>query len=198
MRGAGWVIQPRMSLALLGALVGYAFAAEAVGFDLVTVRVPPTSPLAHRLAECQFLYFVACLAIGWTCYLLKRRPLAGARWWPVVLIPLAPALLRVVPAAMEAYEKQLSYLSDYGWDSFTRQKLMMSSFLAAGPLLSWFFLSVVVAVSATVWRRKPPNVCESCAYDITGNESGTCPECGQEIQRDGPQSQDSESPSDGP
>lgn len=30
-------------------------------------------------------------------------------------------------------------------------------------------------------RREPPNRCRNCAYDLTGNVSGVCPECGTEI-----------------
>lgn len=29
------------------------------------------------------------------------------------------------------------------------------------------------------WRRRPPGVCRSCGYNLTGNRSGTCPECGR-------------------
>lgn len=31
------------------------------------------------------------------------------------------------------------------------------------------------------WRRRRMGMCLSCGYDLTGNESGTCPECGIEI-----------------
>jgi hypothetical protein len=30
------------------------------------------------------------------------------------------------------------------------------------------------------WRRKRLGLCPSCAYDLTGNVSGVCPECGQD------------------
>jgi hypothetical protein len=31
------------------------------------------------------------------------------------------------------------------------------------------------------WRRKRRGLCATCAYDLTGNTSGVCPECGREI-----------------
>ena len=31
------------------------------------------------------------------------------------------------------------------------------------------------------WRRKH-GLCVTCGYDLTGNESGVCPECGVEVQ----------------
>jgi hypothetical protein len=30
----------------------------------------------------------------------------------------------------------------------------------------------------TVWYWGEPNSCHHCGYDLTGNVSGTCPECG--------------------
>jgi len=29
------------------------------------------------------------------------------------------------------------------------------------------------------WGRRTPGVCEKCGYNLTGNVSGVCPECGQ-------------------
>lgn len=31
------------------------------------------------------------------------------------------------------------------------------------------------------WRRKKKGLCLTCGYDLTGNESGVCPECGVEV-----------------
>ncbi|UCE59550.1 MAG: hypothetical protein JSU63_19165 [Phycisphaerales bacterium] len=30
-------------------------------------------------------------------------------------------------------------------------------------------------------RRPPPGYCRKCSYDLTGNTSGVCPECGTRI-----------------
>lgn len=40
-------------------------------------------------------------------------------------------------------------------------------------------------LSCWVWalrRRIPPGHCRACSYDLTGNTSGTCPECGTAIE----------------
>lgn len=40
-------------------------------------------------------------------------------------------------------------------------------------------LCFAVALAAPgVWRRYPVGRCQSCGYDLTGNASGICPECG--------------------
>gem|GEM_PF-2193706 len=47
------------------------------------------------------------------------------------------------------------------------------------------FLSVVVMGGYRYFRPLPPanpNACLACHYDLTGNESGTCPECGTAIE----------------
>jgi len=31
------------------------------------------------------------------------------------------------------------------------------------------------------WRAIPPGHCQKCGYDLTGNESGGCPECGRPL-----------------
>lgn len=31
-------------------------------------------------------------------------------------------------------------------------------------------------------RPRPEHRCRSCGYDLTGNESGVCPECGQRVE----------------
>ncbi len=33
------------------------------------------------------------------------------------------------------------------------------------------------------YRRRRRGLCVTCGYDLTGNESGACPECGEEVER---------------
>jgi hypothetical protein len=45
---------------------------------------------------------------------------------------------------------------------------------------------IVLAKSSQRWRRMSRHkrgLCVRCGYDLTGNVSGTCPECGAEIHR---------------
>jgi hypothetical protein len=52
--------------------------------------------------------------------------------------------------------------------------------LAFVPL--WLPLVIVVIPTAWLWwrdlRRYPEGHCQKCGYDLTGNVSGICPECG--------------------
>ena len=48
-----------------------------------------------------------------------------------------------------------------------------------------WFLILVFAILPTIWlikwnkrRKLGPNACPACGYDLTGNETGECPECG--------------------
>jgi hypothetical protein len=45
----------------------------------------------------------------------------------------------------------------------------------------WMPLALTSAATAFAWRRhlRPrPGLCPHCGYDLTGNSTGTCPECG--------------------
>jgi hypothetical protein len=48
----------------------------------------------------------------------------------------------------------------------------------------WYLLLPLAIPTAYLWyrdRRKPPGRCEKCGYDLTGNVSGRCPECGRAL-----------------
>ncbi len=48
----------------------------------------------------------------------------------------------------------------------------------------WLPLASSLTASAWLWRsdrQPPPGHCLHCGYDLTNNESGTCPECGHAI-----------------
>ena len=54
----------------------------------------------------------------------------------------------------------------------------------------WFLLALAFILTAYLWyrdrRRWPPGHCQKCGYDLTGNESGRCPECGTEVSAEEP------------
>jgi hypothetical protein len=54
----------------------------------------------------------------------------------------------------------------------------------------WVPFALVAIPTAILWwrdrRRIPPGHCRNCGYNLTGNVSGICPECGAEIDRSAP------------
>ena len=51
------------------------------------------------------------------------------------------------------------------------------------PFIAFLFVPAATVVTTRLIRhmRKRRGLCVKCAYNLTGNESGTCPECGTEI-----------------
>ena len=64
---------------------------------------------------------------------------------------------------------------------------------AGGPSIGWTtfgmlligtpIVAVVVASSLTPAHVPPAHLCRQCGYDLTGNVSGVCPECGRPTHR---------------
>jgi hypothetical protein len=60
--------------------------------------------------------------------------------------------------------------------------------VSGGADLIFFYLVLPPAaalITVVVWpkpRRRDPRYCRACAYDLTGNVSGICPECGTAIR----------------
>ncbi len=55
------------------------------------------------------------------------------------------------------------------------------TWMLVAALLSWPVLSVVHGPLRR-YRRRRRGLCVNCAYNLTGNESGVCPECGTEVE----------------
>ena len=64
----------------------------------------------------------------------------------------------------------------------------VSDMTADSLMLPHWFLTLIIAILPAVWiykwrkrRKLGPNSCPGCGYDLTGNESGECPECGNSL-----------------
>jgi hypothetical protein len=73
------------------------------------------------------------------------------------------------------------------WSDVVILCLLILGALMAAAGLEILYLLILLPVGL-VWyrhrssvRRHPPGHCKKCGYDLTGNESGRCPECGQPL-----------------
>lgn len=52
------------------------------------------------------------------------------------------------------------------------------------PCCNFVLLAFLITTTGMIWQRKPMcpfNHCQQCDYDLTGNISGVCPECGKTV-----------------
>jgi hypothetical protein len=47
------------------------------------------------------------------------------------------------------------------------------------PFVLCAFFPLLAILNRITMQRMGPNSCAECGYDLTGNESGICPECGE-------------------
>ncbi len=101
--------------------------------------------------------------------------------------------LFVIGRGWELYS--LSETPGFNWkyQSFTLEVAWGSATITVVPL--WILLLLAAIPTVVLWlrdRRYPPGHCRKCGYDLTGNVSGICPECGTAIRAGGdPSSQES-------
>ncbi len=187
MKPRNWVIRPSILVAIFAGFLAYTVIAELLGFELFGPGVPNDSIsfVRHRFPECMFLWFVACSAVIAVGAFRKRRPPRTAAVWPLVVVPLA---LAVAVAAIEAWRPYSEHLER------TKRGIPSTSLwmdvgipltMAAFPLVAGAFYSFVLIQLARASRQtSTPGVCPVCAYDLTGNVSGRCPECGERVVND--------------
>jgi hypothetical protein len=137
--------------------------------------------------------------LGPTAYALAvRGDRMVAHFWRYTNNPPAPASRRLGVTPVLVYEREVKRGAtslSYTWidpcphglsASATRGTLVtrqveMTLWL---PLLVFLLFPVVAFIRGPVrrWRRRKRGECVACGYDLTGNVSGICPECGAEIQ----------------
>ena len=83
---------------------------------------------------------------------------------------------------IDVYRRPASYPSRWGFPRFGRTDY---SYLVWAQVPIWLIFVMLAIPSAFLWyrdRRPPrPGHCQRCGYDLTGNVSGRCSECGREV-----------------
>jgi len=185
MKQRPWILKPSVLLAIVGGLATYSVLAELLDFHLIGIRLPSASAVNHRLRECMILWLVVCSVVGWTLYFLKRRPERGSSAWPLLVTPLAAAFWLVASECFDIYRVHTQ--------SSARSRPSVSFWFdigipvagAALPLGLWAAISALLVMQAKFWRLPiTPGICPTCDYNLTGNESGVCPECGSGVMLD--------------
>lgn len=125
---------------------------------VLTLSLPPTDgahnqvPFADPLVAPVMLAFAGMaglLAWPFVCSVLRRRRVRSCL--PVILGVTLSWILFVTP-----FSKKAGLIGSF------------AAFAAALVFCQWYFRPC-----------QPPGCCEHCGYDLTGNISGKCPECGR-------------------
>src|SRR5262245_46766733 len=69
------------------------------------------------------------------------------------------------------------------WFDYQCRRLYTGLIISWASVPLWAFLLPCAGLTAWLWRRDwriPPGHCR-CGYDLTGNTSGRCPECGAAV-----------------
>jgi hypothetical protein len=116
----------------------------------------------------------------------RTEELAPLVWW-LLLIAWPFVGRRIKPALMA----QLIFGVGFVW--LASSYLEPYYFMPGNRPLGWWFSWALVApiIGAIAWinasliscilKPRDPNVCPHCTYNLTGNISGVCPECGTKI-----------------
>lgn len=122
------------------------------------------------LPRALFAGALTMFVVGW----IMDRVRVPRRWWFITWLPLAAALcvwsLSQYPSYARAMSKNGS-LHTYVYSSLN---------FAMYP--SVLLLLVATPFFRLGYTRTRAGHCVKCDYDLTGNTSGVCPECGTEIQ----------------
>lgn len=158
-------------------LIGYALIAESTDFHLITLQSPLDSVIYHRASECIILWTILWSVSGWI-RVLRRKPMN--RIGRLRLIALVPGSI----GFLQALSKTCAVYHDYRIEGAQPQSTSgwIDFVIFCAPLVPFLIgalLSVLLLGQIRVWRRlMTVGVCRGCGYDLTGNVSGVCPECG--------------------
>lgn len=158
-------------------LTGYALFAYCADLQLIIMRTPGSSRLVHVLSQCGVLWALLWTGAGWVLAARKRiwDPMPWS--WMIVLVPVVIGLLSALAQARFLFfaEVRVRTSGQFAWLDYAMTMI---------PFAEGIVLGLVLLVQARIWRAlgRAGHYCK-CGYDLTGNLSGVCPECGTKIER---------------
>ncbi|UCG16338.1 MAG: hypothetical protein JSV19_13690 [Phycisphaerales bacterium] len=178
-----WPFNGRTVIAFSIFLVAYVTLAQWTGFHLVAWPSPGQGWIDHRAGELTVLWtvgFVFLFAVRWFAQKCALSP--TTRTWHIIYPPLvagcARSALRMWDFASEGVPKD--------WVTRQPDRVLVSvkALLAVTPALGGCVCCLVMWWLIRGWKRwhRTGHRCR-CGYDLTGNVSGICPECGTPIER---------------
>jgi len=156
------------------------------------VRLRPVLKWSGTVACCLILVVLAVSNHLWVCRTWELRRADAPRHWRVNLILKRGAVgfdaYRTSHPALTgwtfgAVHEDASWITWHRLERHTYQPGLGERVEWDVPL--WEPLLLVLIPTIVLWhqdRRSPPGHCRQCGYDLTGNESGRCPECGQPLE----------------
>jgi hypothetical protein len=112
---------------------------------------------------------VVLALFGWAMDALRVPRRAWWIPWPIIAALICVSTIRSYPSYQRAISKNGS-LQTYVLFSMNFSLYFSAiGLLAIAPLFGW------------QRRPPPPGFCQGCGYDLTGNTSGMCPECGENV-----------------
>ena len=118
-------------------------------------------------------------------WLTPKRP-KKVTFWLVVLFCLLHLLLVITGDAL--FELMYNFFTEYrqGDPVYPVVEGLLVLPVWAAPLWAIIWAFAWVGLRNRLFRRWPGSRCLACGYDLTGNVSGCCPECGQPVERKQP------------
>lgn len=157
-------------------LIVYLIVSEIFKFYMFGIPLPGTNLIELRLMGCMLIWTMLCLSVIWYAVFLKKATNRRLFVWPVVLIPFLMGLgisgWRVWCAISDGKSVRV-----YGHLN------VPYLFSIVIPAFEGISLSCLILGTACLFYKYslPESICD-CGYDLTGNTSGRCPECGTSVR----------------
>jgi hypothetical protein len=148
--------------------------ASCVTSVTASVGIVVSMPSGSAVAGVSFFLSIGVLLLGSSC-LIVTAPTPGVRCLAIIAALLVPcSIVGALGIHPRSGESDLQ-----GW---------LSTFGSCGSFWAAWACGLIAARRA--YRLSLPKdvagtMCRHCGYNLTGNESGICPECGLEVEQSG-------------